>query len=234
LVLLVLMIFYTIYYRLDFPYGTISKLLVQTGEKKTTNLLKKKKKKEFLQVHIFYNLFTKSSGDEEQVRNIVEEQFALVDPSLHEPNVTIISIGHELPLTDASLGNATYHIDQHHEEGGEYLTLHALWKYRQSNYLHKDAKVVYLHSKGSFHPSEANDKLRSFLTHGALSSECANLPDPCNVCSSRMSPLPHPHTSGNMWLARCDYISQLIDPMALLEGKLPIVMEDGNPWKGRG
>lgn len=49
------------------------------------------------------------------------------------------------------------------------------------------------------------------------------------ICSSRMSPLPHPHTSGNMWLAKCDYISQLIDPKALSEGTLPKAMSDGNP-----
>lgn len=237
LVLFVLIIasltFYTIYYRFDSPSGTLSKLLVQ---KKANNSQKRTKKneQEHPQVHIFYNLFTKSSEDEDQVRRIVEEQFALVNPTFHEPNVTIISIGHKLSLTGASLGNATYNIGEHHAEGDEYLTLHALWKYCQSNNLHDDAKVVYLHSKGSFHPSQANNKLRSFLTHGALSSECANLPDSCNVCSSRMSPLPHPHTSGNMWLARCDYISKLIDPKAISEGKLPKSMADGNPCKGRG
>lgn len=26
---------------------------------------------------------------------------------------------------------------------------------------------------------------------------------PGNVCSSRMTPVPHPHTPGNMWAARC-------------------------------
>ena len=51
-----------------------------------------------------------------------------------------------------------------------------------------------------------------FLTRGALSKECTNLPLTCNVCSSRMSPMPHPHTPGNMWLARCDYVSKLMDP----------------------
>jgi hypothetical protein len=27
-----------------------------------------------------------------------------------------------------------------------------------------------------------------------------------------MSPVPHPHASGNMWLARCEYVQKLIDP----------------------
>ncbi|GKY98672.1 hypothetical protein MPSEU_000823500 [Mayamaea pseudoterrestris] len=70
-----------------------------------------------------------------------------------------------------------------------------------------------MHAKGSFHPNPENEQLRRFLTAGALSEECLHLPDACNVCSSRMSPLPHPHTPGNMWLARCQYIRQLIDPL---------------------
>ena len=34
-----------------------------------------------------------------------------------------------------------------------------------------------------------------------------------------MSPIPHPHASGNMWLARCDYVQKLIDP-ELFEGAM--------------
>lgn len=169
-------------------------------------------------VQIFYHLFTKSIKDRERVTKIVEEQFALVDPTLHDPTVRISSIGHELQLSDAALGNASFTIDQHQKEGDEILTLHELWTYCQ---YHTSSKVVYLHSKGSFHPSDRNDKLRKFLTSGALSAECANLPDTCNVCSSRMSPLPHPHTPGNMWLAKCDYVTQLVSPLAAKEGSLP-------------
>ena len=83
-----------------------------------------------------------------------------------------------------------------------------------------ETKIIYLRSKGSYNDTPEYKKLRSFLTKGALSKECAgsdddnDLPDKCNVCSSRMPPLPHPHTPGNMWLARCDYVSKLIDPLA--------------------
>ena len=196
-----MLIFYTLYYQLDTPYHGITKVVFQDGDGKNTVLktTKKKAAESYEKVHIFYNLFTKSSEDEDRVRTIVEEQFALVDPTIHEPNVTITSIGHRLPLVDASLGNASYHIGQHYEEGDEYLTLHALWKYckttqQQQHTNNKNAKVVYLHSKGSFHPNANNDRLRDFLTHGALSSQCANLPDTCNVCSSRMSPFCPIHT----------------------------------------
>jgi len=97
-----------------------------------------------------------------------------------------------------------------------------------------NTKVVYLHSKGSYHDIRQNAKLRLFLTKGALSRKCSNLPKKCNVCSSRMSPLPHPHTSGNMWLARCDYVAKLLDPNALAEGKLPKEFSNNNACKGQG
>lgn len=96
-----------------------------------------------------------------------------------------------------------------HQEGSEMITLHSLWEYCSIN---NDAKVVYMHSKGSYHPSLDNSNLRAFLTVGALSRDCLDLPDTCNVCASRVSPVPHPHIPGNMWLARCEYIRKLIDP----------------------
>ena len=34
-----------------------------------------------------------------------------------------------------------------------------------------------------------------------------------------MSPLPHAHTSGNMWLARCDHVAKLPDPKFERVGK---------------
>ena len=98
---------------------------------------------------------------------------------------------------------------QHLDEGSELVTLTSLWRHCLGN---QDDIVVYLHSKGSFHPSAENDQLRRFITRGALSPECASLPSTCDVCASRMSPVPHPHTSGNMFLARCSYVSRLMAP----------------------
>ena len=64
--------------------------------------------------------------------------------------------------------------------------------------------------------------LRKFLTRGALSEECSNMPSFCNFCSSRMSPLPHAHTSGNMWAARCEYVRKLMHPIQF-EAKMAIL-----------
>lgn len=180
-------------------------------------------------VKIFYNLFTARAEDEESVQKIVVEQFAHIDPELHDAkHVSTLSIGHRLPALPPGAV-----IEHHFETGGEERTLRKLWEYCKAN-PHSDTKVVYLHSKGSYHPTPQNAKLREFLTRGALSTECAHLPNSCNVCSSRMSPLPHPHTPGNMWLARCSYISKVFDPMSLSEGKLPDHMREENACKGSG
>ena len=135
--------------------------------------------------------------------NIVSEQKALFQP-YHKP-FFVQSMGSvQLNISDATILG-------HRLEGNEVVILNSLWEFCREN--KQVEKVVYLHDKGSFHDHERNRLLRRFLTAGALSEECASVDsDTCNVCSSRFSPLPHPHTSGNMWLARCDYIRQLKDP----------------------
>jgi hypothetical protein len=154
------------------------------------------------EIPVFYNLFVNSSSDIPRVKGIVQEQMALVRV---KHRVFVQSIG-----TPMSIPNTT--LISHHDQASEMVTLDSLWNYCRKN---RRQKVIYLHSKGSFHPHILNDVLRMFLTRGALSKECANLPFTCNVCSSRMSPVPHPHTPGNMWLARCNYVSKLLAPRAL-------------------
>lgn len=72
--------------------------------------------------------------------------------------------------------------------------------------------VIYIHSKGAYHHTDRNEKLRGFLMHGAFSKECLNMSSTCNVCAARFTPLPNQHVPGNMWVARCSYIKGLIPP----------------------
>ena len=62
-------------------------------------------------------------------------------------DVYVTSIGYQPQLIDIPNADAT--IIQHYQEGGEELTLHALWNYCRSNPFH-DTKVIYLYSKGPF------------------------------------------------------------------------------------
>lgn len=169
-------------------------------------------------IPVFYNLFVLDEADHNEtmrVRDLVNEQMSYLIPDIHYP-VYVHSIGKELPIPNTELLG-------HHPVGEESVTLHSLWQYCQK---HKEKKVVYLHSKGSFHNTEENDLLRRFITRSVLSRKCAYKDKhensqngttissfSCNVCSSRFSPFPHPHTSGNMFLADCDYVSKLINPL---------------------
>ena len=155
-------------------------------------------------VKIFYNLFVRGPEDERRVTSMLLEQLRALDPALHDANVSIAAIGHR-PSWARSGDGAAFDVT-HRATGTEGASLRALWDHCRAAEARRhhhhddddddDARVVYLHSKGSLTPGEDNDRLRRFLTEGALSRECASLPDACDVCSSRMSSHPHPHTSG--------------------------------------
>jgi len=155
---------------------------------------------------IFYNVYTKDESDVPRVQNITNEQLNLFDSSIHD--VFVRSVGAPFEVGNPRIPTT---LIAHDKAGGEIETLGLLWDYCQSKN-HTNKKVGYIHSKGSFTPKPENEALRRFLTRGVASNECAQLPNQCNVCSSRMSPVPHPHTSGNMWLAHCGYIKNVIDP----------------------
>ena len=165
------------------------------------------------QISVFYNVYTNSEHDIPTVKKVVEEQLSFLRPN---HRVFVRSIGVPLQIDNTTL-------IQHDNTGSEIETLAVLWQHCKD---HTDEKVVYIHSKGSFHPSADNHLLRSFQTRGALSEECEDLPPSCNVCSSRMSPIPHPHAPGNMWLGRCDYIQTLMDPKLLADAMDKVEYKD--------
>ena len=182
-------------------------------------------------IKVFYNVYASSADDAfQRAKNIVKEQMAMLLPQ-HE--VYVRSIGKKFKVKNAT------HI-QHDEEGSEFGTLKLLWDHCQhsseiDNPSSDEKVVVYLHNKGSFHPKMQNDLLRKWLTRAALSKECSNMPSSCNVCSWRFSPIPHPHTSGNMWAARCEYIRKLINPMKFQLTMAQLYNTTGeNPQRGTG
>ena len=189
-------------------------------------------------VAVFYNLYISSKEDEARVSTLVHDQFTpYFDPDIHE-DIRITSIGHPFQQNTTNVTNDHSTIREYRAEGTEALTLSAIWEFCKTNPTHEQ-KVIYLHSKGSYHDHKWNARNRQFLTKGVLSKECAiDLPSECNTCSSRVSPMPHPHAPGNMWLARCDYIAKLIDPATNFRdstNQYPRVFATGrNHCKGRG
>lgn len=177
-------------------------------------------------IKVFYNVYANPADDAafQRAKDIVKEQRAL----LEHHQVFIRSIGGRFKVDNAT------HI-QHDEEGSEFGTLKLLWDHCLNETDNPNEKVVYLHNKGSFHPKKKNDLLRKWLTRAALSKECATMPSSCNVCSWRFSPLPHPHTSGNMWAARCEYIKKLINPMKFQRKMAQLYKNTGDSsWTGTG
>ncbi|KAL7491916.1 hypothetical protein ACHAWT_001355 [Skeletonema menzelii] len=173
-------------------------------------------------IRVFYNVYADPTGGDialNRARDYVREQMGLIQPSLHQ--VFIRSIGAQFKVENAT------HV-QHDDQGDEMGTLKLLWDYCQKT----EDLVVYIHNKGSLHPSKENDSLRQWITRAALSKECSNMPRKCNVCSWRFSPFPHPHNSGNMWAAKCEYVKKLIDPLLFETRMSQLYPTIVNTWKG--
>jgi hypothetical protein len=175
-------------------------------------------------IPVFYNVYVANHGESDRVRALVTDQLSYLK-EYHNP-VYVHTIGYPLSITNTTL------LQHHTTNASELVTLHSLWEYCTT---HPFEKVVYLHSKCSYHPSTENDRLRQLLTMGALSEECATNTDnfASNLCGFRVSPFPHPHIPGNMWLAHCSYVNNLFEPfhfqnkMNIVQKKL--VLNDDTP-----
>lgn len=107
--------------------------------------------------------------------------------------------------------------------GWERYTLAKIFEYCHE---HSDHNIIYLHSKGSFHPREENNHLRKVLTLSALSDQCHQglSNTQCNVCSAHFAPIPHWHTPGNMWTAKCSHVKKLY-PTRDFEGRVREIVQ---------
>ena len=165
---------------------------------------------------LFYNIYTPQNENlTSHSLNIVNEQLEERETSNH-PYLPLYYFTFGKDIGDIQCENC-HHL-QHSVEGDEVWTLSILHKFCLEN---PEKNVAYFHNKGSFHSSKANDDLRHMLTKSVFSEECLLMKNPknnktspcnCNVCSARFSPLPHYHTSGNMWVTKCDYVSKLAPP----------------------
>jgi len=179
---------------------------------------------------IFYNVFIPlDRGDEgiQHVLRIVEEQMDQVGVSYASsiPSKPVTLYYATIGMEDAL--NATYmhylcsvrnnfrcqHLN-HYAEGHEEKTLQHLWNFCRA---YKDKKVIYIHTKGTFHTSfTGQDRWRRHCTMAATSQAClqpAN--NSCNTCGLLMQPLPAVHIPGNFWVSDCSYVQKLVAPNTL-------------------
>ena len=108
------------------------------------------------------------------------------------------------------------HLLQHYEEGSEAVTLQDVYDFCSSDDVVKDAnqtRVVYLHSKGSYHSQKANHIWRRVMTSASLHPDCLNPPNAtCDVCGAQFYIKYAIMFPGNMWTAKCSYVRKLIPP----------------------
>ena len=117
-------------------------------------------------IAVFYNLFLKAPDDLHRVSGIIKEQFGNLISGVHR-KVFVTSIGHPVPDLQNYTNVSEVILLNYTREGSERMTLHNLYNYCRRN---PSSKAVYIHSKGSYHSTRANENLRRVLTYSALSN----------------------------------------------------------------
>jgi hypothetical protein len=176
---------------------------------------------------VFYNLYIPFEADAvENALQIVAEQVSQIGRAaarLHR-TVTIYynTIGNGDALNAKYMKNLCWERNriscqhlQHYEEGHEERTLQMLYQYCDS---HNSSRVLYMHSKGTFHPDglegfSGQNRWRRHMMEAVTSKECLTPTNAaCDCCGLLFQPLPGLHFTGNMWTAKCSYIKKLIPP----------------------
>jgi hypothetical protein len=166
---------------------------------------------------VFYNVYMVSETSEELLQEQMKQiQDALATNNSSKNNKTVlyynvIGYNYTKSICDndgALICKRLEYYKQAHEE----VTLQPLHEYCQR---HPDHRVSYLHTKGSFHPTQANKVSRRVGTRAVLSRACQSMQDasPCNICSLWFQTYPVPIIPGNFFTADCSYVQNLVPPM---------------------
>jgi hypothetical protein len=173
---------------------------------------------------IFYNIFVPSDQGEKGVANslrIVQEQLSQVGSSYaaslqRQPTLFYNTLGKRDGIEANAMqilchtNNLTCTHMEHYDDGLEQVTLQKVHDFCS---IHEDHRVVYLHTKGAYHPRPANQGWRRHMTAATTSQDCLAPPDDtCNLCGSIYYPFWTSFMPGNMWTAKCSYIQQLLPP----------------------
>ena len=151
----------------------------------------------------FYNVFV--GHDSNLTKRIVEEQVNELNTSRILGNVTAVKYSIFGPnhasfvMPDAADPSKFISSGYSQAEGDERNTLELVHRHCL---LHRTDRVIYIHTKGSFHPSSRNDRLRQNLMKAVIHCVQARLLDQSDVCGLRFAAIPYPHISGGSPTAR--------------------------------
>jgi len=187
---------------------------------------------------IFYNLYIPQ--DSEGITNAINvikdqmEQISLVllriegsndgRSKLDKRGVVLYNlIGNEDAFPTKEMANLCHKLHprlecqllQYYSDASEAVTLQDVHDFCHSD-IAKDenqTRVVYLHSKGSYHSQNENHIWRRHMTDAVLHPDCLNPPDDrCDVCGAQFYIKYAIMFPGNMWTAKCSYIRKLLPP----------------------
>lgn len=100
------------------------------------------------------------------------------------------------------------------EQGFEDVTLRAVRQWARAN---PSGMVLYMHAKGTLHPSVMNDRWRRNMTHRLLCGweRCTRHLGTCDAVGCHWVPdLPFGAAfGGNFWWANCSYLARLEEPV---------------------
>ena len=185
-------IFYSIHIPMDSSKkDTLSVIKEQVQFYKQSTLLKPN-----IDSFLYYTIIT---NDEKSSKKVNDELYNQIRNVLNDVN------GKEMTSTKVESNDA--------QQTKESQTLSSLYDHCQSN---PSTKVIYMHNN----QKDTSHKLLKMSTMSVFTNECLfmddeidhNSPCKCNICSGRFSPIPNYHTPGNIFLSKCSYINQLINP----------------------
>ena len=180
---------------------------------------------------IFYNLYIPPEGEAgiANAINVIEDQIGQIADEMKKLNATKSGvvfynlIGNEEAFTQEQMSNLCRrshpNLDcqmlQYYSEAGEAVTLQDVHDFCHADRaMHDDSlRVVYLHSKGSYHSQKENHIWRRIMTSASLHPQCLRPPDDsCDVCGAQFYIKYAIMFPGNMWTAKCSYIRKLVPP----------------------
>jgi cytoskeletal protein RodZ len=187
---------------------------------------------------IFYNIyipptpesFTKRALDivQEQVDQVRESYVGTITNNNNNTKTVLYynTIGSTALTNDTMQSICSNHSSslqcrhlQHYDTAFEEVTLNSLYNYCLNPENGND-RVIYMHSKGSYHIDNGNnDRLRKHLTRAVTDQQCLQAVDnddnnqtSCNYCGLKFGAFPI-HMPGNFFVAQCRYIRKLTPPV---------------------
>jgi len=180
-------------------------------------------------VILFYNLYI--PHEKEAVHHVIEvvnEQLGQVTDSLQKLKADKRGavlyynlIGNEVAFPEEKMQALCNELSSkltckqigYYTTASESVTLQDMYDYCQRDEV-ANARVTYLHAKGSYHQTLVNTNWRRTLTDAVIHEDCLFPPDDkCNVCGAQFYTRFATMFPGNMFTAKCSYVKKLLPPL---------------------